>query len=119
MSWGNPGDSGPLPSSPLVARRGLVAPRASHLHVEMGAGKGTLGQAIATAFPGAHITMIERSSVRGKVSLMRVAPAGTVSGDAGDAGDAVVVARAQIDSTRRAPCQKRRVDFVWWIYFVT
>lgn len=50
-----------------VAVRGLVGPGAKQLHVEMGAGRGALGHAIATAFPGADITMIERSSVRRKV----------------------------------------------------
>ncbi|CAN0273993.1 unnamed protein product, partial [Hapterophycus canaliculatus] len=40
--------------------------RSSVLHVEMGAGKGALGLSIATAFPGADVTMVERSSVRRK-----------------------------------------------------
>lgn len=38
------------------------------LHVEMGAGKGALGQSIAAAFPGSEVTMVERSSVRRKVT---------------------------------------------------
>lgn len=42
--------------------------RSSVLHVEMGAGKGALGLSIATAFPGADVTMVERSSVRRKVT---------------------------------------------------
>ena len=33
----------------------------------MGAGRGSLGHAIATAFPGADVTMVERSSIRRKV----------------------------------------------------
>ncbi|CAM9650899.1 unnamed protein product [Ectocarpus sp. 4 AP-2014] len=62
----------------LATCRGLVGPTGaggdsghgengpSVLHVEMGAGKGTLGQSIATAFPGSDVTMVERSSVRRK-----------------------------------------------------
>ncbi|CAM9972364.1 unnamed protein product, partial [Ectocarpus sp. 13 AM-2016] len=62
----------------LPTSRGLVGPTGaggdggdgengpSVLHVEMGAGKGTLGQSIATAFPGSCVTMVERSSVRRK-----------------------------------------------------
>jgi len=34
----------------------------------MGAGRGALGQSIAVAFPGADVTMVERSSVRRKVT---------------------------------------------------
>ncbi|CAN0303016.1 unnamed protein product, partial [Laminaria digitata] len=49
-----------------LLKRGLVDPEASTLHVEMGAGRGSLGHAIATAFPGADVTMVERSSIRRK-----------------------------------------------------
>ncbi|CAM9197073.1 unnamed protein product, partial [Sphacelaria rigidula] len=59
----------------MLKRRSLVCggaggagggPGSGTLHVEMGAGKGALGQAISTAFPGSAITMVERSSVRHK-----------------------------------------------------
>eukprot|EP00903_Cladosiphon_okamuranus_P022259 g20469.t1 len=46
--------------------RGTVTNHPRVLHVEMGAGKGALGQSIATAFPGAEVTLVERSSVRRK-----------------------------------------------------
>ncbi|CAB1116556.1 unnamed protein product [Ectocarpus sp. CCAP 1310/34] len=66
------------PPEVQALHRGLVGPTGaggesghgedgpSVLHVEMGAGKGTLGQSIATAFPGSDVTMVERSSVRRK-----------------------------------------------------
>ncbi|CBJ31916.1 conserved unknown protein [Ectocarpus siliculosus] len=64
------------PPEVQALHRGLVGPAGgdnghgengpSVLHVEMGAGKGTLGQSIATAFPGSDVTMVERSSVRRK-----------------------------------------------------
>ncbi|CAM9487311.1 unnamed protein product, partial [Choristocarpus tenellus] len=52
-----------------MARRGLVGngKENSYSFVEMGAGRGGLGLAVATAFPGVDLTVVERSSVRRKV----------------------------------------------------